>query len=107
MTQTATRRVWTRDQIKACLGNPVVVERALLNLHRLQTDSERYAQATLEHNGVGFNGVDAPFLSSLAEWIKASRKRQGTRLTPAQLARAQRALVKYSGQLARIANGEL
>ena len=73
-------------------------ERAIVALFKAQTPDEQYLGETKENNGVGFNGTDAEFLSSLAGWIL-----QGRSLTPKQLVIAQRKVAKYAGQLARLA----
>jgi hypothetical protein len=102
------RREGSKEAIRALLaeesdqGNRAV-ERAILVLFDRQTESEQVDETTKEHNGVGFNGADAPFLSSLAKWIKGSRRPNGQRLSPRQRTRARRQLAKYAGQLARIA----
>lgn len=84
------------------IRSDVAVERALLNLYALQTESERYEGDVKETNGVGFNRYDAEFLSSLAEHLQ----KKGY-LTPRQLVYARERILKYSGQLCKIANGEL
>lgn len=72
--------------------------RALMALYRNQTDDERSAERTVYRNGVGFNGVDAGILTSLAKQLEE----RGT-LSSKQMAILHKALPKYSGQLARIA----
>lgn len=112
------RTNWTAAEIRAHLVNPVVIERAILNLHQRQTESERYSHMTQDSNGVGWNGVDAPFMTSLAEQLLEHQRRpatergnrryaEGDRLSPKQRERAAKILYKYAGQLARIANGEI
>lgn len=73
-------------------------ERAVVAIYRKQTSQEVSSMQTIEHNNVGFNGVDAPIMTSFAEWIL-----RGRRLTPKQLSLAQRKIRKYAGQLASIA----
>lgn len=73
-------------------------ERAVVAIYRKQTSQEVNSMQTIEHNNVGFNGVDAPIMTSFAEWIL-----RGRRLTPKQLSLAQRKIRKYAGQLASIA----
>ena len=41
--------------------------KALLTIYRNQTYEEQTVQETIEDNGIGFNGTDAEFCSSLAE----------------------------------------
>lgn len=48
---------------------PSDVLKALLFLYSLQTAEERSSKLTVELNGIGFNGAEAPFLSSISEQI--------------------------------------
>lgn len=79
---------------KQILENDSVLYDALYKVYQCQTDSEKASDSTKEYNGVGFNGVDAPFLSSLAK----SLEKYGS-LTPKQTAAARKKMVKYSGQV--------
>jgi hypothetical protein len=72
--------------------------RGLLAIFDYQTQDEQASESTNKNNGVGFNGVDAPILSSFSKQLKA----RGF-LTPKQLAVARKAMVKYAGQLLGIA----
>jgi 3-dehydroquinate synthetase len=45
--------------------------RALLLIYSFQTDDEQDVKSTIHLNGVGFTGVHAPYLSSLAEQVQA------------------------------------
>lgn len=76
--------------------------RGLVVVYGFQTEAEKAIQATAEDNGMGFNGVDAEFLSSLAEQYQ----KRGF-LTPKQIAFARRKMVKYAGQLLKVARGEV
>ena len=91
---------YTVEYIRARIAaDPRWTEHAIVALFRNQTADEQCTGETRELNGVGFNGLDAPFMTSLAEWIL-----NGRHLTPKQCAVARRKLVKYAGQLTRIAN---
>lgn len=91
---------WTKEQIKQVLDqNDDQVARALVRLYARQTADERTTKTTNETNGQGFNGVDAPFLSSLAEQYI----RKGY-LTERQTQTARKSIQKYIGQLTAIAN---
>ena len=68
-------------------------------LYDRQTWTERAAQVTADHNSMGFNAYDAPFLSSVAE--QAERYKT---LTRGQAGPVARRLRKYAAQLAQIAN---
>jgi hypothetical protein len=69
-------------------------ERAIVVLHGKQTESEKITATTQYENHVGFNAVDAPFLSSLAESLK-----RFPHLTERQLYYAHKKLPKYAKQL--------
>ena len=58
-----------------------------------QTADEVQAQDTIECNGKGLNGRDAPFISDLATRIATSGH-----LTPNQAQAVRRILPKYAGQ---------
>ena len=92
--------------VKVALENrDDAVERALVILHDRQTDVERMSRTTTEHNGVGFSGFDAEFLSSLAEQVKENRygRPMGRRLTERQRGMARAKVMKYAKQLASAA----
>lgn len=81
--------------------NDRAVMRAIWVLYERQTSTEILCRQTLDDNGVGFNAFDAEFLTSLAEQAEA----RGF-FTPKQMAAGRKAVMKYAGQLVRIANGE-
>ena len=93
-------RIWTEDEIRRLVQeNDKVLYGALLKLYGEQTKDEQDDGETKHHNGVGFNGADSRFLSSVAEFLK-----QRGFLTPKQKAVVRRKLVKYNKQLTRLAN---
>lgn len=93
-------RAYTLEEIRINITtNRRWTERAIVVIYRYQTSAEQRRQETIEHNGVGFNGVDASFMSSLAQQIISGRS-----LTERQLVVAQRKIGKYAGQLLRIIN---
>lgn len=99
---TAIPKVWTKDEIKTLLEtSDKMVQRSLLKLYEYQTKDEQQAQYTMHHNNVGFNGFDSEFLSSVAEWILA-----GKQITPKQMSFTRKKMLKYSKQLATIANAQ-
>ena len=96
-------RTWTKKEIQEMIEkNDLAVQRGLVALLAKQTEAEQDAEQTSESNGIGFNGVDAPFLTSLAKQFSSKGF-----LSEKQVAMARKAIRKYSGQLTRIANGEL
>lgn len=94
------RRIWTEDEIRELVQtNDKVLYGALKNLYACQTADEQADGETHNRNGAGFNGADAPILSSFAEFLE----RTGF-LTPKQKVLARKKLVKYNKQLTRLAN---
>lgn len=94
------KKVWTKEEIIGLIQNDDrVLYGALRKLYGMQTSTEQSTQETHERNGVGFNGVDAKFLSSVAEFLI-----QNEFLTAKQKEITRRKLMKYAGQLTRLAN---
>ena len=97
------KKIWKKEEIKTLLQtNDKAVLRGIVVIYSLQTEDEQMVGETIEHNGVGFNGVDASFMSSLAKFILDRGY-----LTAKQLEYGRRKIMKYAGQLAKVANGEL
>ena len=97
------KKIWKKEEIKKMLQtNDNAVLRGIVVIYSLQTDDEKKAEETVEHNGVGFSGVDAAFMSSLAKFILSRGY-----LTDKQLEYGRRKIMKYAGQLAKVANGKL
>lgn len=96
-------RVWTEEEIKVLIQeNDKVLYGALRKLYAEQTAEEQADGNTKVQNGIGFNGVDAPILSSFCEFLNKTGF-----LTPKQKVLARKKLVKYNKQLTRLANQEL
>lgn len=94
------KRVWTEEEIKELVQtNDTVLYGALKKLYACQTADEQNSKETKEHNGVGFNGFDAEFLSSVAEFLL----KRGF-LTEKQKMYTRKKLVKYNKQLTKLAN---
>jgi hypothetical protein len=77
------------------------ITKAIVFLYARQTQDERRANMTKEHNGRGFTGTDGEFLSSVAKRLEA-----GLQLTPGIWKALRRTnekgfcvLAKYHGQL--------
>lgn len=68
--------------------------KALLTIYRNQTYEEQTVQETIEDNGIGFNGTDAEFCSSLAENYLKFHK-----LSDKQYNSLRKVMQKYAGQL--------
>jgi len=98
--QKPAKRIWTEQEIKELVQiNDKVLYGALKNLYAQQTADERRQSDTIERNGKGFNGADAKFLSSTAEFLK-----ERGFLTDKQKVVVRRKLVKYTKQLTILAN---
>lgn len=99
----ATAKVWTIDDISNLLQkNNTMVKRSLLQLYDRQTEDEKDEETASYSNGCGFNGVDAPLLTSFAKFYKARGY-----LTMKQLEICRKKLMKYCKQITRIANHEI
>jgi hypothetical protein len=95
-------RVWTVEEIKDRLQNSnKMVSLSLIKIYEKQTEDERSAELTKYRNGMGFNAKDAKFGTSLAKVVE-----RGGVLSERQIDCARRILIKYSGQLTKIANSE-
>ena len=68
--------------------------RGLLAIYDYQTEQEKCVDSTLNNNGVGFSAFDAEFLSSVAK--------RGF-ISPRQLPYVRKSMIKYAGQLVRVA----
>lgn len=78
------------------------VTEGVIRIFEYQTAEEQNADVTVEDNGVGFNGADAELLSSYAKFAMKSGF-----LTKGQMVYARKKMLKYSGQLAKIANSKI
>lgn len=78
-------------------GNQNWALRAALRIFKYQTTEEADFGATLESNGVGFNGFDANFVTSVVK-----QHLEGRRLTKKQSDALRRIMPKYAEQLYRI-----
>lgn len=92
----------------ALMTNNDYLEKAILKLYKYQTEHEQQLQDTAMRNGVGFNTIDANFLSSLAEWILDKKHAPAAKkdkyvvrrhLTNKQLLFARKKVTKYASQL--------
>ncbi len=94
------KKEWSQEEIKTLVQtNDKVLYGALRKLYAEQTSDEQRAGETKIHNGVGFNGADSRFLSSVSEFLI----RKGF-LTDKQKFAVRKKLVKYTKQLTRLAN---
>lgn len=94
------KKTWTEDEIKNLVQtNDTMLYHSLLKLYDCQTADEKASGETHVINGKGFNGVDAPILSSFCEFLNKTGF-----LTAKQKILARKKLVKYTKQLTVIAN---
>lgn len=99
-----TAKKWTKEAILLRLEkSDEWLIRGLLAIYAKQTEEEKVAELTKEHNGIGFNGVDANILTDLAKQYQRTNGYMSIR----QIALIRKKMKKYAGQLARIANGEV
>ena len=84
------KRIWTTD---------TMLYRSLKILYSYQTADEKSTKDTITENGVGFNSVDAQFLSSCAEFLIKNRF-----LTIKQKTVVRTKMIKYTKQLTKLAN---
>ena len=105
-------KVWNKEEIKEnLLHKNEWVYRGVLAIYEKQTFDEQVNERTEHHNGVGFNGIDGDIMSSFAKqiikWNGTKYQKFPESLSQKQTAIARKKIVKYSGQLAKIANKEL
>lgn len=99
MTATAPK-VWTRDEIINRIStNDRWVERAIVRLYRGQTDEEKQAENTYDHNDIGFNAVSAHVGTYMAKWILS-----GKRLDGKWMEKARKIALRHVKQLLAFAN---
>jgi hypothetical protein len=91
---------WNRENVREKLmTDDRWLYRGLMTIYSRQTADEQQSGYTVEDNGIGFNGVDADFLTQMARSYE-----QYGRLTPKMLEVTRKLMLKYAGQLARVAN---
>ena len=94
---------WTKNEIKGLIeSRDDAVVRGMLRIYDLQTESEKVFGDTHAHNGVGFSGVDGEIMSSFVEFYNKANF-----LSYKQMNIARKKMLKYAGQLTKIANNEL
>jgi hypothetical protein len=101
---------YTKEEIKEKLAtSDRWLVHGLIAVYQYQTESEKVDQMTKHENGVGFSGCDAKILTSMAEFA-LKRKSNGVPienvLTEKQLVIVRRKMLKYAGQLYRIAENK-
>jgi len=99
---------WTRNDIEERMKNENRwLIGGLITLYEHQTESEKRSKTTQKRNDVGFSSSDAEFLTDVAEWAVKSKEKYGKpRLSEAQIEAVRDSIMKYSQQLADLANGD-
>ncbi|MDR2115854.1 MAG: hypothetical protein LBP87_05680 [Planctomycetaceae bacterium] len=100
--QNETKKVWTAEEIHTNIHQSYKwLVRAVLALYQLQTNEEKTQKTTIAKNNIGFNVIDARYMSNIAQQLQT-----GKHLTMKEQYIARRTLKKYYGQLLRIANSK-
>lgn len=95
-------KTWTTDEIRELiLTNNVAMMRGLIAIYNRQTEDEKSAECTTHNNGRGFNGADAKILTSIVKFYFERHY-----ISDKQKAIVRKKLMKYVGQLTKIANKE-
>lgn len=95
-------KVWKKEEIRERLKvDDIWLRRSIVAIFEQQTSEERSAGLTVEDNGMGFNGADAPAMSRIAQQIQ----RDGL-LDYKNVSYARKKMLKYAGQLANLANAK-
>jgi hypothetical protein len=97
------KRVWTKEEIKQRLQeNQNWLEQGIVAIFNKQTMSEQNDGDTHAHNNVGFSKPDAHRMTYYTNWILS-----GKHLSGKHLEQARKGMLKYAGQLTKIANKEI
>ena len=87
--------VWTKQSVKELIAtNDKAVLNALVIIYNNQTYDEKVVGNTVEHNNIGFNGLDGDILSSFAKQYIVRKT-----LSPKQMVIAKKKMPKYAGQI--------
>jgi hypothetical protein len=93
-------KIQVKSFIKGKLAkDPKWIQNALLKIFEKQTDDEKLIEATTDHNGVGFTGVDAEILSSFAKQLKTKGY-----LSNKQMQLLSKKMPKYWNQIYKISD---
>lgn len=100
---TTAPKKWTKEEIrfKVETDNTWLI-RGLLAIFDRQTDDEKNDEITKHENNIGFSGCDANILTSFAKHYK-----EHGWLSKKQIEICRKKMLKYCGQLAKVANKEI
>ena len=94
---------WKKEDIRKLLEtNDVAVIKGLIRIYELQTSDERAWETTHNLNGVGFSGFDGEFMTKVAKFFLKNGY-----VTEKQFKFIKKKMMRYAGQLAKLANGEI
>jgi len=95
-----TMKKWKKEEIREMIEkSDYALIKGLLRIYENQTMDEKRTESTSHDNGIGFNGSDAQFLSKMAKFFLDRGY-----LTGKQIEVVRKKMLKYSGQLTKIAN---
>ena len=77
--------------------NWILATRGMFLIYGKQTEDEKEKDATIERNGVGFNGHDAETLTDLVRWWKTNGF-----FSPNQKKLVMKKMQQYAGQILRL-----
>lgn len=102
---------YTKEALRELLEkNDAAVWRGLLAIFKEQTADEQATGATRWQNGFGFSAFDAEILTSFAQQVvkwqstAPDQRKFNSPLSPKQLNLARKKMLRYAGQLVKIAN---
>lgn len=106
---TTIAKVWTKDEVRSLLErSDEAVWKGIVAIDNRQTSEERAVESAVVHNGRGFGKYDAAFGGKMArlvrEWQEGKSEYANPLSYPQTLA-TRKLLLKYTRQLAEIANG--
>jgi hypothetical protein len=85
---------WTKEEVQTYMKSDLGLAKCILRVYNNQTDQEASTGYTVENNGVGFNGSDSVFLTSIAKQIIEDK-----RLSNKQIFIARTMMYKYAKQI--------
>ena len=95
--------IHTKESIQnLLLTNDIAITRAVIAIYKRQTVDEQDVESTKYINGIGFNSVDARYLSWCATYCIRNRKN----LDGEHLIKCRKKMMKYWRQLVEIANAK-
>ena len=86
-----------KEFLQGSMGNSEALKKMLLVLYGFQTQDEQAFGAVTQHNGAGFNGTDAEFLTEMAQKVLKGVpfKASEFRITKAKMQKYWNQLRKY------------